>query len=246
MSARLASAGARAWPASCARWTPRWVSQVGEIGAGDQGRAFVDVQGTHVCKDSLKDGCRSGMRRMLIENAWVDGWPVVCGVCCIGGRPRLGTWQGRQTHIPEPCTSLNPVHPGTLYIPEPCTFPEPCRVGTQVGALSRALAVRTLQLEMEYVYSYLEEEALDIAQGSQAAGWLLFRQARAALFVVAAFWAHVPLNARSAPRPSGLHAPARTGLDRLGLVVAGCRSPRQASLEPYDASLLPLVQRASQ
>ena len=52
------------------------------------------------------------------------------------------------------------------------------RAGAQVGALSRALAVRTLQLEMEHVYGYLEEEALDIAQGSQAAGWLLFRQVR--------------------------------------------------------------------
>ena len=50
----------------------------------------------------------------------------------------------------------------------------------QVGGLSRALAVRTLQLEMEFMYGYLEEEALDVAQGSQAAGWLLFRQARGA------------------------------------------------------------------
>jgi len=72
----------------------------------------------------------------------------------------------------------------------------------QVGGLSRALAVRTLQLEMEYVYSYLEEEALDIAQGSQAAGWLLFRQVRMTLFVIAAFWACVPLNARSAGMPA--------------------------------------------
>ena len=58
---------------------------------------LVDVQGTHVCDYLLKDGCRGGMRRMLIENTWVDGWPVGCGVCCISERPRLGTWQGRQT-----------------------------------------------------------------------------------------------------------------------------------------------------
>lgn len=60
-------------------------------------------------------------------------------------------------------------------VPAPLTM-EVVHVGVQVGALSRALAVRTLQLEMEHVYGYLEEEALDIAQGSQAAGWLLFRQ----------------------------------------------------------------------
>jgi len=52
------------------------------------------------------------------------------------------------------------------------------RAAAQVGGLSRALAVRTLQLEMEFMYGYLEEEALDVAQGSQAAGWLLYRQAR--------------------------------------------------------------------
>ena len=46
----------------------------------------------------------------------------------------------------------------------------------QVGALSRALAVRTLQLELEYIYSCLEEEALDIGQGTQNPTFLLSRQ----------------------------------------------------------------------
>ena len=47
----------------------------------------------------------------------------------------------------------------------------------QVAALSQELAVRTLQLEMEWVYNTLEDEALDIAQGTRAAGFLLLRQA---------------------------------------------------------------------
>ena len=46
----------------------------------------------------------------------------------------------------------------------------------QVGALSRALAVRTLQLELEYIYGCLEEEALDIGQGTQNPTFLLSRQ----------------------------------------------------------------------
>lgn len=33
----------------------------------------------------------------------------------------------------------------------------------EVIAISRLLAVRTLQLEMEYVYGSLEEEALDVS-----------------------------------------------------------------------------------
>lgn len=46
----------------------------------------------------------------------------------------------------------------------------------KVGALSRALAVRTLQLELEYIYGCLEEEALDIGQGTQNPTFLLSRQ----------------------------------------------------------------------
>jgi hypothetical protein len=49
-----------------------------------------------------------------------------------------------------------------------------------VDALSRLLALRSLQLEMEAVYGYLEDEALDVAQalgGADAdAGFLVFRQ----------------------------------------------------------------------
>ena len=44
-----------------------------------------------------------------------------------------------------------------------------------VSSLSRTLAVRTLQLEMEYIYGCLEEEALDVAQDLQGAGYLLLR-----------------------------------------------------------------------
>ena len=54
---------------------------------------------------------------------------------------------------------------------------------TQVGALSRALAIRTLQLELEYIYGCLEDEALDIGQGTQNPSFLLSRQVRP-LFVV--------------------------------------------------------------
>ena len=45
----------------------------------------------------------------------------------------------------------------------------------EVSALSRALAVRTLQLEMEFIYGCLEDEALDITQGISAAAFMLFR-----------------------------------------------------------------------
>ncbi|KAL3132082.1 hypothetical protein ABBQ32_008692 [Trebouxia sp. C0010 RCD-2024] len=45
-----------------------------------------------------------------------------------------------------------------------------------VSSLSRTLAVRTLQLEMEYIYSCLEDETLDIAQDLKGAGYLLLRQ----------------------------------------------------------------------
>ena len=48
----------------------------------------------------------------------------------------------------------------------------------QVAELSRALAVRTLQLQMEYVAGCLEDEALDIVQNTQNAGFLLFRRAQ--------------------------------------------------------------------
>ena len=50
-----------------------------------------------------------------------------------------------------------------------------------VSSLSRTLAVRTLQLEMEYVYSALEEEALDVAQDLKGSGFLLLRLADVAL-----------------------------------------------------------------
>lgn len=50
---------------------------------------------------------------------------------------------------------------------------------TQVGALSRALAIRTLQLELEYIYGCLEDEALDIGQGTQNPSFLLSRQVTA-------------------------------------------------------------------
>lgn len=40
----------------------------------------------------------------------------------------------------------------------------------EVMALSRLLAVRTLQLEMEYIYRSLEDEALDIGVGSSGEG----------------------------------------------------------------------------
>lgn len=45
-----------------------------------------------------------------------------------------------------------------------------------VASLARALAAVTLQLEMEAVLGTLEEEALDVAQGSSDAGFLIFRQ----------------------------------------------------------------------
>ncbi|KAL0029741.1 hypothetical protein WJX79_006839 [Trebouxia sp. C0005] len=45
-----------------------------------------------------------------------------------------------------------------------------------VSSLSRTLAVRTLQLEMEYIFTCLEDEALDIAQDLKGAGYLLLRQ----------------------------------------------------------------------
>lgn len=45
----------------------------------------------------------------------------------------------------------------------------------EISGISRSLAVRTLQLEMAYVFGVLEEEALDIAQGTSSRGFLLFR-----------------------------------------------------------------------
>lgn len=45
----------------------------------------------------------------------------------------------------------------------------------QVLVLSRTLAVKTLQLELEYICSALEDEALDVVQGTQDAGFLLTR-----------------------------------------------------------------------
>lgn len=38
--------------------------------------------------------------------------------------------------------------------------------------------MRTLQLELEYIYQCLEEEALDIGQGTQNPTFLLSRQVR--------------------------------------------------------------------
>lgn len=46
----------------------------------------------------------------------------------------------------------------------------------EVAELSRGLAIKTLQLQMEYVASSLEDEALDIAQDTQNAGFFLLRQ----------------------------------------------------------------------
>lgn len=44
-----------------------------------------------------------------------------------------------------------------------------------MAELSRGLAIKTLQLQMEYVASSLEDEALDIAQDTQNAGFFLLR-----------------------------------------------------------------------
>lgn len=41
------------------------------------------------------------------------------------------------------------------------------------------VAVRTLQLQLEYVAASLEDEILDIAQNTQDAGFLLFRWVKA-------------------------------------------------------------------
>ena len=43
----------------------------------------------------------------------------------------------------------------------------------RVAGLSRALAVRTLQLQMEYIYGCIEDEALDIAQSKNTSVLLL-------------------------------------------------------------------------
>ena len=51
--------------------------------------------------------------------------------------------------------------------------------GLQVGALSRALAVATLRLELEYIAGTLEDEALDIAAGTLAPAFMLSRQVSA-------------------------------------------------------------------
>ena len=45
----------------------------------------------------------------------------------------------------------------------------------QVLVLSRTLAVKTLQLELGYIFAALEDEALDVAQGTKDAGFLLSR-----------------------------------------------------------------------
>ena len=45
----------------------------------------------------------------------------------------------------------------------------------QVTTLSKELAVKTLQLEMEYIFGALEDEALDVAQDLEGAGFLLSR-----------------------------------------------------------------------
>ena len=45
-----------------------------------------------------------------------------------------------------------------------------------MGALSRALAVATLRLELEYIAGTLEDEALDIAAGTLAPAFMLSRQ----------------------------------------------------------------------
>ncbi len=45
----------------------------------------------------------------------------------------------------------------------------------EVSALARTLAVRTLQLEMEFIYGCLEDEAMDITQGASASAFMLFR-----------------------------------------------------------------------
>jgi hypothetical protein len=45
----------------------------------------------------------------------------------------------------------------------------------EIDEITRSLAVRTLQREMVYVFGGLEDEALDIAQGTGAAGFLLLR-----------------------------------------------------------------------
>ncbi len=41
--------------------------------------------------------------------------------------------------------------------------------------MSKELAVKTLQLEMEYIFGALEDEALDVAQDLEGAGFLLSR-----------------------------------------------------------------------
>ena len=41
----------------------------------------------------------------------------------------------------------------------------------EVITLSRALAIRSLQLELEYIYKYLEDEALDVAIKEQVCCW---------------------------------------------------------------------------
>ena len=45
----------------------------------------------------------------------------------------------------------------------------------QVTTLSKELAVKTLQLEMEYIFAALEDEAMDVAQDTEQAGFLLSR-----------------------------------------------------------------------
>ena len=66
--------------------------------------------------------------------------------------------------------SIPPLPPPSLRwgrVPrKPSAESLPCR---QVITLSRALAIRSLRLELEYIYKYLEDEALDVAIKEQDA-----------------------------------------------------------------------------
>ncbi|BDA41254.1 probable mitochondrial proton/calcium exchanger protein at C-terminar half [Coccomyxa sp. Obi] len=76
----------------------------------------------------------------------------------------------------------------------------------EVGALSRALAIRTLQLELEYIYGCLEDEALDIGQGTQNPSFLLSRQGTSdevALLVAEFALLDTPITAMAAAVDAG-------------------------------------------
>ncbi|CAL8462025.1 g1556 [Coccomyxa elongata] len=76
----------------------------------------------------------------------------------------------------------------------------------EVGALSRALAIRTLQLELEYIYGCLEDEALDIGQGTQNPSFLLSRQGTSdevALLVAEFALLDTPIGAMAAAVEAG-------------------------------------------